>query len=263
MTELSPALRVGVHGAAGHMGRLVVCAVLDASDLALGVATERAEHPRIGEDAGLIAGRGVCGCPLSVLDPRVAERVDVIIDFSLPEGTCALLEALPGVPLVTGTTGLDARVQAALARHARGAPVIAAPNFSRGVAFLARIAKEAAAALPDWDVEIVETHHRRKRDAPSGTALKLARAVAAGRGQPFEDQALFGRFGETGERPPGQIGIHALRGGDVVGEHTIRLFGAGEVLELGHTATSRVAFATGALEAARRVVTLEPGLHPF
>jgi 4-hydroxy-tetrahydrodipicolinate reductase len=261
LTTPSRVLRIGVHGAAGRMGRLVVQAILEAQDLVLGAATEHPRHPKIGEDAGLLAGMGACGVLLTSLDLRVAERVDVVVDFSLPEGTAALLEALPGVPLVVGTTGLDPDTTAALDRHARGAPVIVAPNFSRGMAILERLAHQVASALPDWDVEIVETHHRRKRDAPSGTALKLARAVALGRGQPFEQQALFGRFGETGERPRGQIGIHALRGGDVVGEHSIRLFGPGEVLELGHVATSRMAFAAGALDAARKVVGLEPGIH--
>jgi 4-hydroxy-tetrahydrodipicolinate reductase len=243
-------LRVGVLGATGRMGRLVLAELLDEPGVAVGAAAAR----RTGDDIGLLAGRG----PAGVTTGPVADLAacDVVIDFSLPEALAAALPALAGVPLVTGTTGLPAAVQAAVDAHAATAPVVQAANFSLGVNLLLDLVRRAAAAWPEGDVEIVETHHRHKRDAPSGTALALGAAVERARG-PLA--AAHGREGLVGPRPPGEIGFHALRGGDVVGEHTVWLLGDGERVSLAHGATSRRTFARGALRAARWVHGRSPG----
>jgi 4-hydroxy-tetrahydrodipicolinate reductase len=253
-------IRVAACGAAGRMGRLVLAEILDDPDLALAAALERPGHPEIGRDAGVLAGHPPAGVALAPLAAPLPPA-DVLVDFSLPEGTAALLDALEAapVPLVTGTTGLDPALQARLLALSRRVPVVAAANFSTGVAVLLDLAARAAAALPGFDVEIVETHHRRKADAPSGTALALGRAIATARGTAL--QAVHGRSGRPGEREAGPIGFHALRGGDVVGDHRVLLLGEGERLELGHVAGSRLTFARGALAAARWVVGREPGLY--
>lgn len=255
--------RIGLHGAGGRMGAILVPLILESPDLSLALATERPDHPRLGQDLGTVLGREPLGLPLQRLSARDGDKVEVFIDFSLPTGTAELLAALPGVPLVTGTTGLDPEQKLALNRHARGAPTVAASNYSLGIAILTRLAREAARLLPDYDLEIVEMHHRRKRDAPSGTALSLARAMAEAREQELDELGIYGRLGETGPRPEREIAIHALRGGDIVGEHTIRLAGPGEHLSLGHVATSREALAQGALRATRWVVSRPPGLYSF
>jgi 4-hydroxy-tetrahydrodipicolinate reductase len=205
-------LRVGVHGATGRMGRMVLEQLEAAPDVALAWA-----------------------CGRTLPDDVSA---DVIIDFSTPDGLRALLQRAPRA-VVSGTTGL-------VVPDAPGVALLHAANFSLGVAVLARLAREAARALPEWDVEVVETHHIRKLDAPSGTALRLADAVQEGRRAPM---ALV--HGRTGPRVPGSIGMHALRGGDVVGEHTVHLFGPNERITLGHVASTRDLFAAGAVRCAR------------
>ncbi|MFZ5476068.1 MAG: 4-hydroxy-tetrahydrodipicolinate reductase [Myxococcota bacterium] len=208
-------IRVGVHGATGRMGRLVLAEVEAAPDLTLA---------------------WTCGRKLA---PSLA--ADVIVDFSAPEALLQLLEVAT-CPVVTGTTGLvlspDQRV-----------PVLHAANFSVGVAVLARAVREATRALPGWDVEIVELHHSHKRDAPSGTALRLAEGLG---------RVVTGRKGARGH---GEVGVHAVRGGDVVGEHTVYLCGPGERLQLGHVAQNRAIFAKGALRAARWLVGKPAGLY--
>jgi len=179
----------------------------------------------------------------------------VVIDFSLPQGTAELLRTVE-LPLVVGTTGLDSATEAALRAHAERHPVVWASNFSTGVNLLFELVRTASSALPDYDLEIVEMHHRHKVDAPSGTARSLAQAASEGRGS-----VVHGREGHTGERPPGEIGMHALRGGDVAGEHMVYLAGPGERLQLGHLATSRRSFAEGAIRAARWVVGKPPKLY--
>lgn len=183
---------------------------------------------------------------------RAAPRLDVVIDFSSPNGFDAALAhcRTHGVALVSGTTGLDAAQRAALADAARTIPVLWSANFSLGVAVLTRVLRVAAKALPDWDVEIVEAHHARKVDAPSGTALALGRTAAMARGQDFDAVAVAPRGGQAGARVTGSIGFASLRAGDIVGEHTAMLATAGERLELSHRATDRAIFARGALAAA-------------
>ena len=182
--------------------------------------------------------------------------LDVVIDFSGPAGLAATLDhcLAHGIPLVTGTTGLDDALQARLEAAGSRIALLRAANFSLGVALLTRLLREAAAALPDWDLEIVEAHHGRKQDAPSGTALALGQVAAAVRGTTLDASAVYSREGRTGERAPGSIGFAVVRGGDIVGEHQALLVGAGERLELGHRATDRAIFARGALQAAHWLV---------
>ncbi|MBN1335492.1 MAG: 4-hydroxy-tetrahydrodipicolinate reductase [Deltaproteobacteria bacterium] len=252
-------VRVGLNGAAGRMGRLLVAAVLRTEDLVLTVAADKPDHPALGVDVGVVAGLPSVGLPIETLENGVADAVDVFLDFSLPAGTRRLLAVAGDRPLVVGTTGLDAEARAALESRARSVPVVASPNFSTGIAILHRLVAIAAAGLPGYDVEVVETHHRAKADAPSGTALALARTAASARGHDL--RAVHGRAGATGARITGEIGIHAVRGGDVVGEHRVLLAGPGEVLELAHRATSREAFVGGALVATRWVIGRAPGLY--
>ena len=240
-------MRIGLLGATGRMGRRVA---------ALALADGHTLHAAIGHDGGEVAG-----VPVTTVGPGCFDGCDVVIDFSLPEALAAALPHLGDVPLVTGTTGLSDPTAAALRAQATTAPVLAAANFSTGVALLVELARRAAAALPDYDVEITETHHRLKQDAPSGTALALASAVAEGRGVALDAVRRDGRTGRTGVRPVGEIGLHALRGGDVVGDHEIFLLGPGERVSLGHVATSRDTFAAGALRAARWLVGRPPGRY--
>ncbi len=252
-------MRVAVVGAAGRMGRLVVGAILDAPDLHLAAAFGREGAAASGSDAGTLCGRAPAGVSLRPVGDVVA---DVWVDFSLPAGLdLALNHIRPGVPLVTGTTGLDARLRDRLDATAATRPLVAAANFSTGVALLRSLARIAASTLPSADVEIIETHHRHKRDAPSGTALALASDVAASRGVDLASVIDHGRHGETGPRAEGRIGMHALRGGDINGDHTVWLAMDGETVSLSHRATARSTFAMGALRAARWLVGRPPGRY--
>ncbi len=243
-------MRVGVAGASGRLGRAIVAAIHTSDDLTLGAAWTHAASAALGMDAGVLAGVGSLGVALERLAAAARASVDVVVDVSLPAGTAVLADAGDG-PMVTGVTGLDAAAWDALRRRATRAPVVVADNFSPGVAVLEDLVARAARVLPDYDVEIVEAHHRHKRDAPSGTARRLGEAVAAARGGAWAELAEHGRHGLTGPRVTGRIGVHALRLGDVVGEHEVWLAGPGERVRLGHIATSREVFAQGALRAAR------------
>lgn len=246
-------MRVALLGV-GRMGRAVTRVATEAGH----TITAAVDHGEtVGRDVGELAGVGPIG--VSVADRLDALRdADVIIDFSLPEVARELFTAAAswGVPLVTGTTGFDAR--AALVAVAAEAPVVAAANFSQGVTVLAHLCRLAAAALPDFDAEITEIHHRRKVDAPSGTAGWLAEAVEAARP---DTARLHGRSGQVGARTDAEMAVLALRGGDVVGEHTLFLFGEGERVELSHRATDRTIFARGAVRAAEWAIGRAPGLY--
>lgn len=196
-------------------------------------------------------------------DWQAAPALDAVIDFSTPSGFDAALAhcVAQRVAFVSGTTGLGAAQYRALGDAARVIPVLHAANFSVGVAVLARLLREAAAALPDWDLELVEAHHARKVDAPSGTALALGRAAAAARGQAFDDVAVLSREGQVGARRQGAIGFASIRAADIVGEHTAILATAGERVELSHRATDRAIFARGALAAAAWLVRQPPGSY--
>jgi 4-hydroxy-tetrahydrodipicolinate reductase len=213
----------------------------------------------VGRDAGELAGIGAIGVPV-VDGLAVLERVhaDVVVDFSAPAATLALapVAATRGIAIVSGTTGLGEDARVALDRAAERVPVLWEPNMSIGVHVLARLVAEAASALSNWDVEIVETHHRAKVDAPSGTALRLAEAVRSARAS--ASRLVHGRHGKPGPREAEELGMHALRGGDVIGDHVVHLFGGGERIELIHRATSREVFAHGALRAAQWIVGHAP-----
>jgi 4-hydroxy-tetrahydrodipicolinate reductase len=253
---------VALSGAAGAMGRQVVRLVAASEDCELVAAVERADHPDLGQDAGELAGAGALGVPLSA---ELTGEGDVLIDFSAPEAACAgaCACAARGMAVVIGTTGLSPEQRRRIEEEAAArVPVLIAPNMSVGVNLLFALAEEVASALgPGYDVEIVEAHHRRKVDAPSGTAMELLRRVCRATGREAESDARHGRRGATGPREAREVGVHAVRGGDIVGDHTVLFAGQGERLELTHRATSREVFARGALRAARFLVEQAPGLY--
>lgn len=256
------ALAVAVHGAAGRMGLTVIKLVQEAADLSLVAAVDAEASPVLGRDAGQLAGLPASGVRVESRIEALLEA-DVVIDFSLARALPRLFDALEAkhVPLVLATTGLDPALQERVAQLARAQPLVAAGNYSTGVAVLNYLAQRASALLPDFDLEIVEMHHRHKVDAPSGTALGLLEAAARGRGDVGRDVAVYGRQGHTGARSKREIGVVALRGGDVIGDHTLLLAGPGERLELTHRAGNRDLFAQGALRAARWVVGKPPGKY--
>ena len=231
------------------------------SDLA---ACERGGHPAIGRDVGDLAGLGALGVAVTDSPEGVFRSAEVVIDFTAPAATQAHAElaARHGVALVVGTTGLAAVHEAALKEAAHKVAIVRAANFSIGVNLLVALSEKVAATLgPDYDIEIVEMHHRHKKDAPSGTALALGEAVAQGRKVALAENAVRGRDGITGERVAGSIGFASLRGGDVVGDHTVIFATEGERVELTHKASHRRIFAKGAVRAALWVKGRPPGLY--
>jgi len=255
-------IRIAVSGAAGRMGRTLVRLILESDDLALAGAVEKPGHEAIGSDAGLLAGIGECG--IKVTDALPRDHLDAVIDFSLPDGSIERIEACAArpVPIVVGTTGFSAGQKDRIAVAATKTAVLVSPNMSVGVNLVFRVAAEMAKALgPEYDVEIVEAHHRFKKDAPSGTALKIAEEIASATGRNLKKDARHGRGPGPALRRPGEIGIHAVRGGDIVGEHAVHFATLGERLELKHVAHSRDTFARGALRAARWLADRAPGLY--
>ncbi len=258
-STLAP-FRIAITGAAGRMGRMLVAAVLAHPACVLHAATVRPGDSAAGQDAGLLAGVGACGVILGEDPAQALLAADACIDFTGPAALeeHARLAAQAGTALVVGSTGLQAAQQHFLALAARHVPVVRAANFSLGVALLAALTRRAAAALDaDWDIEILEMHHRHKQDAPSGTALELGRAAAAGRGL---DEAPA-QTDRSGPRPRGDIGYAVLRGGDVSGDHMVVFATEGERLELAHRAGSRRIFASGAVRAALWCRGRTPGLY--
>lgn len=257
-------LRLAVVGAAGRMGRMLVQTIPDTLGVGLAAALERADSPAIGQDSGAMIGAAPNGVAVSADISAALAASDVVIDFSSPAATVALAEATAeaGVAHVIGTTGLSAEDLAAVAVSARRTAVVRSGNMSLGVNLLAVLVERAARALgPAWDAEIVEMHHRLKVDAPSGTALLLGEAAARGRGVALADHSLRGRDGITGARKSGDIGFASLRGGTVIGDHTVIFAGAGERIELSHRAEDRGIFARGALAAALWTRGRPPGLY--
>ncbi|HKU84823.1 MAG TPA: 4-hydroxy-tetrahydrodipicolinate reductase [Casimicrobiaceae bacterium] len=247
--------RIAIAGAGGRMGQTLIEATLASSDLALAGALDVQGSAAIGADAGVHCGR-LTGVQIRSDVAAAVAACDVLIDFTRPAGTLAHLAACAEarVAAVVGTTGFDTAGKAEIARHAQAIPIVFAPNMSVGITVLAGLVEQAARQLgPAFDIEVVEMHHRHKIDAPSGTALRLGEAAAAGAGVDLRDHAVYAREGVTGERKAGTIGFATLRGGDVVGEHSVIFAGAGERIELTHRATSRRNFAEGALRAARFV----------
>jgi 4-hydroxy-tetrahydrodipicolinate reductase len=259
---------VAIVGAGGRMGRaLMACLAQDrVPGLTLAAAVDLWDCPDLGRDAGVMAGVGELGVTLGSDLAAVKGVAQVVVDFSGPHGTAGNAPRCAewGVPMVIGTTGLDGEQQRAVEAAAARVPMVWAPNMSLGVNLLTVLLEQAAAALKGrgYDVEIIERHHRLKKDAPSGTALALGRAVARGYDWPLEEVAAHGRSGVSAEiRPERQIGFHAVRGGDFVGDHTVVFAAAGECVEFSHRATQRETFAIGALRAAQWVVGRPPALY--
>ena len=249
--------KVLIVGAGGRMGLAMARLIAQRAvpGLELVAAVDRAGAPLLGQDAGVAAGVPALGVVFGAdLAAGLAARPDVAVDFSSPSATAATAAqvAAAGVPWVVGTTGLGAAEQAAVAQAARKIPVVLSANMSLGVNLLYALVAQAARTLAGlrYDCEIIERHHRRKKDAPSGTALYLGEAAAQGFGWTLADVAVDGRTGIPGERPEKEIGFHAVRGGDVVGDHVVLFAADGECLELAHRATSRDTLALGALRAA-------------
>lgn len=259
-----PKTRVGVVGCAGRMGRMLIVSIAESPRAVLAGATERAGHPALGQDPGILAGCAETGSRI-VEDPNILfDEADVVIDFTAPAATAghAAMAAKTGTPLVIGTTGLEGTHEAAIDAAAQSVPILQAANMSLGVNILLGVTQQLATLLDEaYDIEIVEMHHRHKADAPSGTALALGRAAAAGRGLEMAEAAVFSREGPTGPRPEGAIGFATLRGGDVAGDHTVIFAGAGERIELTHRASSRDVFAKGAVHGALWLVGRPPGRY--
>ena len=246
-----------VLGPSGRMGRAIISAAAGRPELAIKAAVDRPDAPNLGTEVapGVVASTELA---------TALAACDVYIDFTTPAGTraAAIAARATKCAAVIGTTGLTEAENTAIAQLVEVAPVVIAANFSLGVNLLLGLVKQAAQILgPEWDAEIVETHHSAKRDAPSGTALMIARAIAAGRGVDYDTVKRHTRDGDIGPRPRGEIGVSSVRGGDVVGEHTATFYGAAERIELGHRATSRAIFAVGALRAAAWVVGKPPGRY--
>ncbi len=246
---MNPPLRIALSGASGRMGQALQALLRGDRrfSLAHAVVTPGSEHD------GVPVNRELAASLCFTHDWSTAPALDVVVDFSSPSGLQAALEFCEarGVALLSGTTGLDEALSQRLEAAQARIPLLRAANFSLGVAVLTRLLRQAAAALPGWDLEIVEAHHGRKEDAPSGTALALGEAAAAARGTSLPAQAVYAREGRPGARRAGSIGFAVVRGGDIVGEHQALLLGVGERVELGHRATDRSIFARGALEAAQ------------
>lgn len=257
-------VKIIVAGAAGKMGRAVLCLAKKDPGIKISGAFEKTDHPAVGRDVGELLGEE----PIRVfVHPDIRECIDlgdVLIDFTHPGATLthSKIAAHHKRPMVIGTTGLSEAIVKELHKIARRIPIVQAPNMSLGVNLLFRLTQLAAKTLDStYDVEIVEAHHRNKKDAPSGTALELIRQVAEGRHSPLDSNVVFGRKGETGTRKSNTIGVHAVRGGDVVGEHTVSFLAEGERIELVHKASSREAFAKGVLLAAKFIAKKKSGFY--
>ncbi len=261
---MSEPVKIAVMGAAGRMGRMLVTEVLSRQGCVLSGATDMPNSPHLGMDAGLLAGCGEAGV-LLVDDPAtVIAAADAIIDFTAPAATVehARLAAQAGAAHIIGTTGMSKQDEEALDLAARHVAVVYAPNFSVGVTVLMELTRKLAATLDDdWDIEVLEMHHRHKVDAPSGTALGLGKAAADGRGVDHDEKRQSTRDGHTGPRKPGDIGYATLRGGDVVGEHSVIFASEAERIELSHRATGRQIFSSGAVRAAVWAKSQQHGLY--
>jgi 4-hydroxy-tetrahydrodipicolinate reductase len=255
---------VVIAGAAGRMGSRLVALLQAERDLRVVAALEAPGHGALGKDAGEVAGIGRIGLPITADAPDALGKGRTLIEFSVPEASLAHLRLLAGTGgrAVIGTTGFSAAQREEVQGLAKQMPVLLSPNMSVAVNVAFRVLADIARLLGDeYDVEITETHHRFKKDAPSGTALRMAEVVAGALGRDLAKSAVYGRHGLPGERTQEEIGVMSLRSGDVVGEHTVSFGSLGERLELTHRAHSRDTFARGALRAARFIATAPPGLY--
>jgi 4-hydroxy-tetrahydrodipicolinate reductase len=256
-------VKLVIAGAGGRMGRTLIETALRSGDLELAAALEAPGSPLIGKDAGELVGLP-CGVKIAA---ELADRVgrgDCLIDFTRPEGTLSHLEQClrKGVSMVVGTTGFSRQQNERIGSAAKKIPIVLAPNMSAGVNLAFRLAETAARTLGDgYDVEIIEAHHRHKIDAPSGTALKFGELIARALGRDLGRDAVHGRKGEVGKRDSKVIGFHSIRGGDIIGDHTVLFAGEGERLEITVRSSSRTTYALGALRAARFLANKENGLY--
>ena len=256
--------KVAVIGAAGRMGRLLVSNVMSRPGMTLAGALEHPKCPFIGKDAGEVAGVGTAGVAITASLDEALKNADAIIDFSVGGDTVATAEAAAkkGCSIVIGTTALPEESVKKIRELAdQGARVILASNYSVGVNLMFYLSEIAAKILDGFDIEIVEAHHNQKKDAPSGTAVTLAKTVCAAKGWNYNDAVRHGREGIPGARTANEIGMHAVRGGDIVGDHTLMFCGLGERFELVHKASNRDMFAKGAVRAAAFLETAKPGFY--
>jgi len=254
---------ISIAGSSGRMGRALLEALAQAPDARLFAALERAGSPFVGKDAGELFG-SPCGVAITDDAEAAIAGSNVFIDFTRPEGTLAHLELCRkhGVKMVIGTTGFSAEQKQSLADAARDISIMFAPNMSVGVNLTFKLLEIAAKVLNEgYDIEVIEAHHRHKVDAPSGTALRMGEVVAEALGRDLAECAVYGREGVTGERSPSTIGFATVRGGDIVGDHTVMFAGIGERVEITHKASSRATFANGALRAARFLAGRDTGLY--
>jgi 4-hydroxy-tetrahydrodipicolinate reductase len=257
-------VRAIVAGAAGRMGKRIITMIHETEGITLSAAFERPDHPESGKDAGVAAGIGESGVPISGSFREVLGKGDVLIDFTSPSATLEHIRgaATNGLGMVIGTTGIDGEIRREIETLARGIRCVMAPNMSVGVNVMFKIAGEMARILgQDFDMEILEVHHRLKKDAPSGTAMGLAGVLAEAVHRNLEKVAVYERKGWIGERRDEEIGIQTWRAGDITGEHTVMFGGIGERLELTHRAHNRDNFAKGAVRAALWVLKQPPGLY--
>ena len=260
---MSGSVRIAVLGAAGKMGRSIVRAIAEQEGTALGSAVDREGSPELGRDAGLLAGLGANQITVKSALPAAGET-DVWIDFSSAAASVehAQKAAACGARLVIGTTGLSPAQRQSIVDAAGKTAVVLSPNMSVGVNVMLDLVQNAARALgPEYDIEIVEAHHRMKRDAPSGTALRLYEALTEATGRDAATTGRYERHGDIGPRTPTEIGVQTIRGGDVVGDHTVFFLGLGERVEITHKASSRETFARGAVRAALWLAKRSPGLY--
>ena len=256
-------IRVTVAGASGRMGRTLIRVLSETQDMQLAFALERSGHAELGRDAGVLSGLPPANIPVTDDIVTAASKSDAVLDFTTPAASVALSEiaAQARIVHVIGTTGFSDADLSRLQAASRHAVIVKSGNMSLGVNLLAALVKEAAKVLPNYDIEVVEMHHRMKVDAPSGTALLLGEAAAKGRGVALREHEVRARDGHTGARADGAIGFASLRGGTVVGDHTVTLAGPYERIELSHRAEDRMIFARGALAAARWGQGKKPGLY--
>jgi 4-hydroxy-tetrahydrodipicolinate reductase len=256
-------VKATICGAAGRMGKTNIAVFHESENSRVVGATESGDSPHVGSDAGMIAGIGEIGVPITSRLGDVLEDTQVVVDFSQPAASIDNLEIASrhGIPCVIGTTGFDNRQLGIIREASARIPVLHSPNMSRGVNVLFYLVEKAVKLLGlDYESEITEIHHNRKKDSPSGTALELGRIIALARGQDFEESAVYGRRGGIGPRSRREIGIHSLRASDVVGEHEVLLCGPGERIEIAHRSGSRMNYARGALSAAEFVCRQKKGL---
>jgi len=256
-------LNIAIVGSSGRMGRVLIESVAQAPDMRLGAALERAGSPFLGKDAGELSG-APCGVLISEDAAAALKGCHALIDFTRPEATLNHLKICRelGVNIVIGTTGFTPEQKALIADAARDIGVVFAPNMSVGVNLCLKLLDMAARVLDEgYDIEVIEAHHRHKVDAPSGTALRMGEVVASALGRDLSECAVYGREGMTGERSPSTIGFATVRGGDIVGDHTVLFAGTGERIEITHKASSRATFALGALRAARFLAQRGKGLY--